>query len=253
MDFTLIIQNVNAVFKGEANKGTVIGNYPRQWDGFVLFTEGAADYIFDDRTLGVKENSLLYLPKGSIYSIDVKSPCKYICIDFYIAPKAEMPKGFAIENAGITLNEKFSKAFHCWMKQDVSSNAKIFSLLYDIYATALEAEHKTYTKSSQLYARAVELILLHYNQPELSVEWVSRELKVSAVHLRRIFLKHSNSSPIKYINHIRLEQAKKLLQFSNLTIGEIALSVGYTDALYFSRIFKNHLGLSPTEYKKYIG
>ena len=73
---------------------------------------------------------------------------------------------------------------------------------------------------------------------------------ISETHLRRIFKQDFNISPIKYINCLKLDKAKNMLQSSNYTINEIALSVGYDDPYYFSRVFKRETGLSPSEYKK---
>ena len=56
-------------------------------------------------------------------------------------------------------------------------------------------------------------------------------------------------SPKQYLLNKRLTRAKELLKETNASVFEIANSVGYDDQLYFSRIFKKHIGISPTEYK----
>lgn len=56
--------------------------------------------------------------------------------------------------------------------------------------------------------------------------------------------------PTEYFIRIKLEKAKELLAFSDLTVAETARSVGYDNALYFSRLFKKHTKLSPTQYRK---
>jgi len=81
------------------------------------------------------------------------------------------------------------------------------------------------------------------------VESLAESLNISTVHLRRIFSHQVDKSPIKYINDMRIEQAKILLVTSNLTVGEIALSLGFADQFHFSKTFKNAVGLSPTEYR----
>ncbi|XTV77891.1 helix-turn-helix domain-containing protein [Mannheimia haemolytica] len=47
----------------------------------------------------------------------------------------------------------------------------------------------------------------------------------------------------------RISESKKLLYFSNISISNIAKSLGYEDSLYFSKIFKKHTGLSPSEFR----
>ena len=70
------------------------------------------------------------------------------------------------------------------------------------------------------------------------------------MHLRRIFKSAVNTTPVKYINYLRLEKAKNMLINSNYSVNEIAFSVGFEDAYYFSRLFKKEIGISPSEYKK---
>lgn len=57
-------------------------------------------------------------------------------------------------------------------------------------------------------------------------------------------------SPMADLISIRLESAKLMLTYSNLTVSEIAESVGFSSVYYFSKYFKKNTGLSPTEYKK---
>ena len=50
-----------------------------------------------------------------------------------------------------------------------------------------------------------------------------------------------------------VSQAKNMLITSNYSISEIAISVGYSDPYYFSRVFKQEIGIAPSEYKKRNG
>lgn len=66
----------------------------------------------------------------------------------------------------------------------------------------------------------------------------------------RKFKLYTGMTPLQYILDIRLSNAKKLLETTNYSINEIALVVGYDNALYFSRLFHKHVGISPKEYRK---
>ncbi len=56
--------------------------------------------------------------------------------------------------------------------------------------------------------------------------------------------------PLQYFVNLKFERAKELIAFSDLNISEIALQLGYDNPLYFSRHFKKHTGMSPSEYRK---
>ena len=69
-------------------------------------------------------------------------------------------------------------------------------------------------------------------------------------YLGRIFKKVTGETPQKYLTKLRMNEAKRLLLSSPETeiqiIGEL---VGYKNAFYFSRAFKNHTGLQPSEFR----
>lgn len=69
-------------------------------------------------------------------------------------------------------------------------------------------------------------------------------------HFSRWFSGLMGISAKRFISNKRIEQATRLLLFSNLNIDAVARQCGYKDPLYFSRVFKQHIGLAPTAYRK---
>ncbi len=65
------------------------------------------------------------------------------------------------------------------------------------------------------------------------------------------FKKFAQVTPTQYILSLRINNAMNLLDSTDYSISKIAISVGYDNALYFSRLFKKHTGLSPREYRKH--
>ena len=64
------------------------------------------------------------------------------------------------------------------------------------------------------------------------------------------FKKETGRSFRQYLTELRLDYARHLLVYSSLRVGEIAFSIGFSDANYFSNIFKKHEGCSPLEYRR---
>ncbi len=64
------------------------------------------------------------------------------------------------------------------------------------------------------------------------------------------FKEATGSSPLQYFINLKLEKAKELLSYSDLSITEVAEKIGYDNPLYFSRQFKAHMGYSPNKYRK---
>jgi len=69
-------------------------------------------------------------------------------------------------------------------------------------------------------------------------------------HLSRVFREVLKDSPAAYFQHLKMTRACEQLRHSHRSIGEIADSLGYEDAFYFSRCFRRCYGLSPSEYRK---
>ncbi|MBQ4050975.1 MAG: helix-turn-helix domain-containing protein, partial [Oscillospiraceae bacterium] len=64
-----------------------------------------------------------------------------------------------------------------------------------------------------------------------------------------LFREKMGISPHRFILSRRMEEAKKLLTYSSMTVSEIAKSIGFDDPSYFSRIFRKHTGHVPTDYR----
>ncbi|MCI9152865.1 response regulator [Lachnospiraceae bacterium] len=73
----------------------------------------------------------------------------------------------------------------------------------------------------------------------------------SEKYIASLFKAEFGISPIKYLGNLRIDMAKKLIRSNpDLLLKDVAEMVGYTDAFYFSRVFKSHEGISPSQYAK---
>jgi transcriptional regulator GlxA family with amidase domain len=60
-------------------------------------------------------------------------------------------------------------------------------------------------------------------------------------------------TPREYVQHLRVGKARESLEFSNLTVNEIAWMVGYEDPGSFRKVFHRDMGLAPGEYRRRFG
>lgn len=93
-----------------------------------------------------------------------------------------------------------------------------------------------------------EVVELHLFS-NLKIDQLAKLSNLSLSSFKRSFKKDYNNSPTNYINERRLEKAKELLTLTKLSIGEIAFEVGFRDSLYFTRLFKNKIGIPPSKYR----
>lgn len=101
----------------------------------------------------------------------------------------------------------------------------------------------------------IELAIYYFNEnynTNISIKEYASKRHISACWFNRIFKQATNVTPMQYIIDLRILNATNLLGSTNHTVSQIAAIVGYDDAYYFSRLFKNHVGNSPTEYRKTV-
>ncbi len=89
----------------------------------------------------------------------------------------------------------------------------------------------------------------NFNQ-NININNYANSNNISACWLIKKFKEVTGTSPMQYIINIRLNTAKNLLLYSKHNISEIATTVGFSNPLYFSRLFTKHFGISPSQFKK---
>lgn len=92
----------------------------------------------------------------------------------------------------------------------------------------------------------------NYADPTLSTHSIADHIHFSHTYLCAFFKKHAGMTVGAYITDIRMEKAKELLKDGRLKQYEIARSLGYTDANYFTTLFKKHTGVTPARYMEKI-
>jgi YesN/AraC family two-component response regulator len=100
-----------------------------------------------------------------------------------------------------------------------------------------------------LVREAVTSIRFHIDQP-LGLNQIADTLGVHPSYLSRTFKKALGMTLTDYINKLRIEEAKYMLDHSNESVAKIALRVGYSDPNYFSKVFTKLEHVTPHDYRK---
>ncbi len=101
----------------------------------------------------------------------------------------------------------------------------------------------------QVIEEAKQYIQDHYQEPDLSVEMVCRQLHMSPAYFSTIFRKETGKTCVAYLTDVRLNRAVELLNQTSDKTYVIARKVGYQEQNYFSYVFKKKFGVSPTKYR----
>ena len=115
-------------------------------------------------------------------------------------------------------------------------------------ATYLDRLNEYTSEEVNVLRMSVSYIKEHIHQ-RLSVEDVANHINMGYEKYRKLFLRHYGVSPGNYILAQRIREAQKLLGDHELSIKEIALSLGYSDAYTFSKQFKKSTGHTPSRFR----
>ena len=96
----------------------------------------------------------------------------------------------------------------------------------------------------------VEQMRLNIGNCDFSVTEAIEKIPLTSNYTRKQFRAIFGCAPVTYMNQLRIDEAKKALMAGSLPIGEIALKNGFEDTKYFTRLFKQDTGMSPSAYRK---
>ncbi|GAB6930843.1 hypothetical protein JCM10914A_48260 [Paenibacillus sp. JCM 10914] len=130
----------------------------------------------------------------------------------------------------------------------LSSVLRRHALFYELLHTVVLQVEQQARRGDDTISKTVDYLNSHYMNP-IEIGALPRLAGLTPSAYCRSFKKLTGLSPSGYLTRLRLSKAKELLLTSDRpTLKEIASSIGYSDELYFSRVFKKTEGISPTGY-----
>ncbi len=165
---------------------------------------------------------------------------------------------FEINNIRISIknleasDKDISKDISSLYKMIESANhvGDLHELLEEVSGNIVNRINKYNKKNiNQILQNAMKYICEHYAAP-ITLNELAEHTYVSTYYLSRMFKKELGKNFVEYLNEVRIEKAKELLQDNKYKTYEIAELVGVQDPHYFSKIFKKYTNMTPTEYKE---
>lgn len=223
---------------------------------FILKGKGS----FDGVTL--TQNDCFSVRKNHIaeYAPDSSEPWTYCWINFdgSMADKLLQKAGLSENKCTFSLpcTEKIRSLIVSALEFDYKDtdaamhlNAVLLDIIANIIADKPETfESKTDSIMENRVRRSVDFINENYTNRNC-IDLLSKKENVNKRYLSRLFKQYSDLSPQGHLIRIRIEEAKRMLRTTSLSIGSIGEAVGYDDVMQFSKIFKKHTGISPSAYR----
>ena len=102
--------------------------------------------------------------------------------------------------------------------------------------------------TSKVVSDVFDYINAHYLE-NISLADIAETFFLSKEHLSRLFKKETGQNLFSYIMQLKLTEAKRLLQSTDMTLDDIAWHLGFSNGNYFSKVFKKNCQMSPSEYR----
>ena len=104
---------------------------------------------------------------------------------------------------------------------------------------------------SDVAAQAIAYMKMHYNEP-INLDYMAEKCGFSTSYFSRKFKEQTGEKYIDVLTDIRVREAQRLLEETDLSVLEIVEEVGYCDDKHFRRVFHKHTGMNPLEYRKEV-
>lgn len=187
-----------------------------------------------------------------IYPISYKAQTiGFICVSGYQCANSEQYLVAISQKYNLELDEL--KIRYVQLKERLPLKKTIDTLinpLCDMLELALIKSDGKCAKNISFPERVEQYIRFHHTE-NISSKDICQEFNCCRTFLSKNFNQHYGKSIRQYITELRIADAKNLLLHSDLSVTEIAFSVGFSDSNYFSSIFKKYVNQSPLAYKKH--
>lgn len=220
---------------------------------------GTGSVTVDNRRWQVNPGDIILLPPGKAhaYSANPKDPWTIYWVHYEGLRSEDYTALFELERPVATIgihaslvadfealfgqgNGGFSRKdllhIACQLKQMLTGFAVMFNR---------RGSHK----GQRINIEEIHKLMLQHIDSQFDLDALAREVSLSKYHFTRKFKTLTGHSPIQHFIHLKMQHACRLLDTTTDSVKKVALAVGYHDPYYFSRLFRQVIGLSPTGYR----
>lgn len=240
-----------------------------------LCKHGKAQYSIDTREQTVKPGDLLFISERHIVDNYMASPdfeclCIMVSTEFYHGFIQNVKNVsslllFSMNNPVVsltpreiqvygnyyqTIREKMSDREHHYRTDLVK--ALLLAMFYDMSNVIWRVEQqgaKSQTRADVIFANFIRLLEQHFRQ-ERRVSWYAEQLCITPKYLSEIVKQVSKRTPNEWIDNYVILEIRVMLKNSTKSIKEIAEELQFPNQSFLGKYFKEHIGVSPSQYRK---
>ncbi|KKW28630.1 MAG: Two component transcriptional regulator, AraC family [Candidatus Uhrbacteria bacterium GW2011_GWD2_52_7] len=212
-----------------------------KWNKLVLATKTA------DRESALQLINSLFEELVISRSINI-SYCHNVCLQLLIIASGLLMDMEIIHNEDLmNVKNNWDNVFKLETIEDMS----IFVMKYYDKACDLISEKRN-KRSSNVVEKVKDIINRKYST-NLTIGSIAQEAYIASTYLCLVFRQETGETLNEYLTRVRIDKAKEILMDRNIKLYDVCFAVGYTDASYFTKIFKKTTGLTPSDFRdKYL-
>lgn len=253
--------NLSYCGKENCSPGWFFGPFVRRNYLIHVVTSGRGIYRVGGKQFEITEGEAFMIYPGieTFYKADRDDPWSYMWVGFsgFAAEETVERIGFTreklvvpMENADV-LSACMERIFAARQLTHVNE-LKRMAAFYDFLAAMMEVNPAVSTEknySDIVYVKMARDLIISLYRTKVKISDIADKIGINRSYLTNVFKREMKMSPQAFLIQVRMEKASQLLRETDMPVGNIALSVGYNDALSFSKAFKQKYNISPSEYR----
>ena len=250
MDLT-ITEVISTIRLSNSPVGTKNLRKNREHWGLALKLRGKTYYTSEDNRILSDGNHPVLLPRGSSYSWTCVEPGECIIVEFDALETCDAVLPFAVSD-NRPLIRGYARLESLLSRKEPGWEMECRQQMYGLLLCITRGKQRDYVPREQQsrLEPAVRYMMLQYYDRRITNDMLAELCGVSTVYFRKLFDSVYGVPPIRWLNTLRMERACAMLESDYESIGQIAESVGCASIYHFSRAFRAHTGVSPSEYAK---
>lgn len=226
----------------------VSGHFHNSWE-LIFCTGGGGELEFEDQVLTYGANDVAVIPPFLPHSNRSEEGFTNIHINLTDTTFSWPGPLIIPADANGFLRDAFNAAFYYY-----STASEDSALLLPIYGQLIAA-FLSGSQPARAHSETIQAVLndILHNYPNSGYDLNAylRSLPFNPEYLKKLFKQEVGMTPLQYLTNRRLENAANILavQFGEGNVSETARLCGFSDPLYFSRLFRKKYGVPPSRYK----
>lgn len=236
----------------EANHSNDSNEEQLKHNRMFLVMKGEGIFSFTGKERKLSAGTLVFGFKDEKFYVEGEN-CEYMYISFSGQRSENLFRRFGIKPENRVF-KGFESIVPLWQESIARASEETIDLAAEsILLYTFSRLFGNNIKEHSLINKIVAISEERFTDPDLSLTVISNELSYNSKYISHIFKEKMGVSYTDYLRTLRLKFAVSLFDRGLDSVKNVALLSGFTDPLYFSTVFKKHIGVSPKEYKEKIG